>query len=89
MVSTGLTSSPLRWIFGIAALVTALLFSQLLPLWLAVVLTLALAGVHVSQVAEKLTKECGSIHNSINSISEAVIATAEAADEACNIADRL
>jgi methyl-accepting chemotaxis protein len=48
MFSTGLAPSPLRWIFGIAALVTALLFSQLLPLWLAVVLTLALAGMHVS-----------------------------------------
>lgn len=44
---------------------------------------------NLAHVAEKLAKECGSIHESINSISEAVIATAEAADEACGIADRL
>ncbi|MDR3580594.1 MAG: methyl-accepting chemotaxis protein [Oryzomonas sp.] len=44
---------------------------------------------NLSYVAEKLTKECGSMHESINSISEAVIATAEAADEACGIADGL
>jgi uncharacterized protein YaaN involved in tellurite resistance len=44
---------------------------------------------NLSNVAEKLTRECGSIHESINSISGAVIATAEAADEACGIADRL
>ena len=44
---------------------------------------------NLSHVAEKLTRECGSIHESINSISGAVIATAEAADQACGIADRL
>lgn len=44
---------------------------------------------NLSHVAEKLAKECGSMHESINSISGAVIATAEAADQACGIADRL
>jgi len=46
-------------------------------------------SLNLSHVAGKLARECGSIHESINSISGAVIATAEAADEACAIADGL
>jgi methyl-accepting chemotaxis protein len=53
------------------------------------VTTVAQQSQNLSHVAEKLTRECGSIHESITSISGAVIATAEAADQACGIADRL
>ncbi|WP_191965542.1 hypothetical protein [Oryzomonas sagensis] len=40
-------------------------------------------------VADKPAQECGSLHESIDGLSGAVIATAEAVHEACGIADRL